>query len=153
VILYGCRYIQRCPLAILKSDIIAPLIQCATQATQLDHREANVSVMKFLYDMVHTGRRQKDSQDFTERQALVKGILIQTAPQLLYMVIYGVIFNLPTYTMNDISELIYEIKEVMPQESSKWVEDALKQLPNQTAVGSQTATLEQLEIFHKQVMG
>jgi len=40
----------------------------------------------------------------------------------------------------------------MPQESSKWLEDALKQLPSKTAVGSQTATLEQLELYHKQAM-
>lgn len=81
----------------------------------MDHREANVSVMKFLYDLVHAGRRHKEAPDFPEKQALVKGILLQTAPNLLYMIVHGVIFTLPSYTVSDISELIYEIKEVMPQ--------------------------------------
>lgn len=102
-------------MAILKSDIMASLVLCATQATQLDHREANVSVMKFLYDLVHAGRRQREMPDFSERQSLVRVILTQTAPQLLCMIIFGVIFTLPSYTINDIAELIYEIKEVMPQ--------------------------------------
>lgn len=71
--------------------------------------------MKFLYDLVHAARRQRDAPDFPERQLLVRGILVETAPQLLYMIIYGVIFTLPTYTINDVSELVYEIKEVMPE--------------------------------------
>jgi len=113
-------------VALLKSEIISPLIQCATHATQLDHREANVSVMKFLYDVVHAGRRQKDSPDFAERQALVKVILNQTAPQLIHSVVYGVIFVLPSYTISDISELLYEIKEVMPEVRERIATNFLK---------------------------
>lgn len=108
------RYLQRCPLAILQSDVVIPLVQCATQATQLDHREANVSVTKFLYDLIHSGRRQKEGSDYLERNTLVKKILIPTAPQLLCTLINGVIFTLPSYTINDIAEVFYEIKEILP---------------------------------------
>lgn len=116
------RYLQRCPIPLLKSELIPPLIECATLGTELDHREANVSVMKFLYDMAHAGRRHKENPDFPERQSLVKNILNQNAPRLVHAVVYNVIFKLPSYTIGDIAELIYEIKEVMPEvrKQKKW---------------------------------
>lgn len=108
------RFLQRCPVALLKSDILSTLVSCASQATQLDHREANVSVVKFLFDLVHNGRKHNDSSDFAERKTLVKCILNQHGPNLISMLVHGVIFQLPTYTISDICELLYEIKEVMP---------------------------------------
>jgi len=127
-------------------------VQCAIHGTQLDHREANVSVMKFLHDLVHAARRQKDSIDYYDRSAAVKTILGNTGQHLVCMLIHGVIYTLPSYTITDVAELMYEMKEVMQQDFAKWVEEALRQLPSQTPVGSQTATLEQLQSFQKQVM-
>lgn len=109
------RFLQRCPIALLKSDILTTLVTCATQATQLDHREANVSVVKFLFDLVHSGRRHSDAVDFAERKLLVRNTMNQHGPNLISMLIYGVIFQLPTYTISDIAELLYEIKELMPK--------------------------------------
>jgi len=56
-----CRYVQRCPVRFLKSELIVAVMQYAIQATHLEHREANTSVMKFLYELVHSIKRQKVS--------------------------------------------------------------------------------------------
>ncbi|ODM90983.1 Transportin-3 [Orchesella cincta] len=147
------RFLQRCPIALLKSDILSTLVTYATQATQLDHREANMSVVKFLFDLVHAGRRHNDLACFAERKTLVRNTMMQHGPNLITMLIHGVIFQLPTYTIGDICELLYEIKEMMPKEYASWIENALKQLPENTPAGTQAATLTQLESFHKQATG
>jgi len=51
----------------------------------------------------------------------------------------------------DYSFVIYQ-KYLNIKETSKWVEDALKKLPEKTGAGSQTATIEQLHTYHQQVM-
>jgi hypothetical protein len=73
--------------------------------------------MKFLFEIVHTGRRSKEAPDYAERQLLIKNILTQHGPQILYKILYGGIVSLPMYTLNDITEVVYEIKELMPEVS------------------------------------
>jgi len=53
------RYIQRCPLQFLKSGILLNILQLSLQGIHLDHRDANSSVFKFLYEMVHQVRRER----------------------------------------------------------------------------------------------
>ena len=43
---------------------------CAVEASSLHHREANASVLKYIFDLLHVGRRKEESEDFAERQAL-----------------------------------------------------------------------------------
>ncbi|CAG2068555.1 unnamed protein product, partial [Timema podura] len=50
------RFIQRSPVAFLQSAALTPIIQCGLLACTLDHRDANASVMKFFFDLIHCGR-------------------------------------------------------------------------------------------------
>ena len=43
---------------------------CAVEASSLHHREANASVLKYIFDLLHVGRRKEEQDDFAERQAL-----------------------------------------------------------------------------------
>ncbi|XP_075455373.1 transportin-3 isoform X2 [Ascaphus truei] len=49
------RFVQRCPVVLLRSQVVIHVLQWAVAATLLDHRDANCSVMKFLRDLIHTG--------------------------------------------------------------------------------------------------
>ncbi|CAG7827981.1 unnamed protein product [Allacma fusca] len=143
------RYVQRCPIQFLKSSIVSPLIQLATQAAQLDHREANIGVMKFLYDLVHAGRRHRDGPEGAECAALVKNILHAHAPNLVSTVLHAALFDLPSYTYPEICDFFHELKEFMPPDFAQWLESALKKLPDKTASGNQATTVDQLHDFHK----
>jgi len=111
------RYISRCPVALFKSEVMPSIINCATEATQLDHRDANQSVLKFLFDIVRSGLRLKDALDFPERQLLVRNMMLRHGELIVYKVIYGGIIALPMYTLQDITELLFELKELMPEVS------------------------------------
>ena len=43
---------------------------CAVEASSLHHREANASVLKYTFDLLHVGRSKEEREDFAERQAL-----------------------------------------------------------------------------------
>ncbi|EEC08349.1 transportin, putative [Ixodes scapularis] len=53
------RFLQRAPLVFLKSTVLTGVLQCSLAACTLDHKEANASVMKFLFDLVHSGRSKQ----------------------------------------------------------------------------------------------
>jgi transportin-3 len=55
-VLYDCRFLQRAPVPFLTGPALKSILDCALMATALDHRDANASVMKFFYDLVHAGR-------------------------------------------------------------------------------------------------
>lgn len=53
------RFLQRAPIPLLHSPAIRSIVDCAIMACSLDHRDANSSVMKFFYDLLHSGRGYK----------------------------------------------------------------------------------------------
>lgn len=58
-IIFDDRFLQRAPIPFLCSVVIESIIDCALMACSLDHRDANVSVMKFFYDLLHCGRNNE----------------------------------------------------------------------------------------------
>lgn len=53
------RFLQRAPIPLLHSPVMGSIVDCAIMACSLDHRDANSSVMKFFYDLLHSGRSYK----------------------------------------------------------------------------------------------
>jgi len=53
------RFVQRCPLSFLQSDSVKPLLACAIAGCALDHKEANLSVTKFLLELIKTARQKE----------------------------------------------------------------------------------------------
>lgn len=50
--IFVCRCLQKCPLAFLKCEVAVPAVQCAVAASTLEHRDANLSVMKYLKSII-----------------------------------------------------------------------------------------------------
>lgn len=72
----SARFIQRSPLHFLQSSVVSPIIQCAVLACTLDHRDANMSVMKFLCSLLNNGRPSVNGE--------IKG-LVQQVIQLIFL--------------------------------------------------------------------
>lgn len=53
------RFLQRAPVAFLHLGALGNVVECALLACSLDHRDANASVMKFFYDLLHSGRNHE----------------------------------------------------------------------------------------------
>lgn len=50
------RFLQRNPIAFLQSRALLGIFECALQASVLDHRDANASVMQFLSELIHISK-------------------------------------------------------------------------------------------------
>ncbi|CAN7994195.1 unnamed protein product, partial [Ixodes pacificus] len=103
------RFLQRAPLVFLKSTVLTGVLQCSLAACTLDHKEANASVMKFLFDLVHSGRSKQDASDFAERRSIVGTLLASQGQALVTTLIQSAIFCLPTSLLPDVAETLYEM--------------------------------------------
>ncbi|KAI5624108.1 transportin-3, partial [Silurus asotus] len=145
------RFIQRSPVTLLSSSIIVHIIQCAIAATTLDHRDANCSVMKFVRDLIHTGVSNDHEDDFEVRKRLIAQAMQQHGQQLVTQLIHTCCFCLPSYTLPDVAEVLWEIMVFDRPIFCRWLEVALKSLPKEMSGGAVTVTHKQLTDFHKQI--
>ena len=67
----NARFLQRASLPYLQTDFVPSVIECALMAINLDHKDANGSVMKFIFDLFHLGRSKEERDDFEHRSAIV----------------------------------------------------------------------------------
>nr|XP_034984517.1 transportin-3 [Zootoca vivipara] len=146
-----CRFIQRSPITLLRSQVILPILQWAIAATTLDHRDANCSVMKFLRDLVHTGVSNDHEENFEARKELIAQVMTQLGQQLVSQLLHTSCFCLPPYTLPDVAEVLWEIMQVDRPTFCRWLENSLKGLPKETSGGAVQVTHKQLTDFHKQV--
>uniref|UniRef100_A0A8D8ZEZ3 Transportin-3 n=1 Tax=Cacopsylla melanoneura TaxID=428564 RepID=A0A8D8ZEZ3_9HEMI len=154
------RFLQRAPMAFLTSNFISSVMQCGILSTHLDHRDANSTVMKFFYDLIHNNRvlSEKDSkkkamseEEFEMRHRLMKDIISKHGQVLVSNLLHACVFSLHTYMMGDVADVLYELMAVDRQVSNQWLQDAISQLPKNTPAGMNAATSEQLVAFHTQV--
>ncbi|XP_063222525.1 transportin-3 [Bacillus rossius redtenbacheri] len=142
------RFIQRAPVPFLQSAAITPIIQCALLACTLDHRDANASVMKFFFDLVHCSRTHQEHADYEVRRQLVCDIINENGPALVNNLVQACVFCLHSYMLSDVADVIVELLLHDRGAVSQWLEAAIKALPTQNSGGSVTATAKQLVDFH-----
>jgi transportin-3 len=139
------RFIQRMPLHFLQSPIVAAIIQCATLACTLDHRDANMSVMKFLTNLLSN---QKVNQ-MPEVSPYVQQIVQVHGECLVVNLLGASIYHLHPNQLSDVTDVFMEIKILNKDVFSEALQKALGQLPRRNAGGSVTATDQQLTKFYE----
>ncbi|CAG9762958.1 unnamed protein product [Ceutorhynchus assimilis] len=142
------RFIQRAPVPLLRCNVLVPIIQCAMLAASLDHKEANMSVMKFFNDLINQGLTGHSLPDFAERHQLVKAILDQLGQQLVNALVQACVFYLHTYMLSEVGDVFVQLLDFNRENTSKWIAGALDNLPKQSNGGLMTATPEQLNEIH-----
>lgn len=141
------RYIQRMPLHFLQSPIVASIIQCATLACTLDHRDANGSVMRFLTNLFAHGKPSGD----IEIRPYVQHIVQIHGETLMGNLLYSSIFYLHSNMLSDVADVFMEIKFINNEVFGDAMKKSLSQLPRKNAGGSVTATDAQMTEFYQSV--
>lgn len=145
------RFLQRSPIAFLQCTSLPSIIQCALLACSLDHKEANMSVMKFFCDLISCGRSEMN-QNFELRKALVTSVIQEYGQQLISNLLQACVFYLHTYMLCDVADVICELMQLDRQAVGQWLEVAVQNLPNQNSAGGLHATHQQMVDFHISVM-
>jgi transportin-3 len=141
------RFIQRMPLHFLQSQLVTPIIQCATLACTLDHRDANMSVMKFLSNLLAHGKVNGDSAI----RPYVQHIVQMHGESLVGNLLYSSIFYLHSNMLSDVVDVFMEIKFISHETFCDSLKKSLNQLPRKNAGGSETATDDQMNTFYQNV--
>lgn len=139
------RFIQRMPLHFLQSPILIAIIECATLACTLDHRDANMSVMKFLSNLLAHGKPNGDP----EIKPFVQQIVQAHGETLMGNLLYSSIFYLHPSMLSDIADVFMEIKFINSEVFCESLKKSLSQLPRTNAGGSVTATDAQMTEFYQ----
>ncbi|XP_054260687.1 transportin-3-like [Macrosteles quadrilineatus] len=145
------RFLLRAPVVFLTAPVFPSILQCGLMAVQLDHRDANSSVMKFFSDMVHAGVSHPEREDFTARQQLVREMLAEHGRTLVNNLIHASVFCLHSYMLCDVAMVITELILWDRETFRSWIWETLSQLPKQNTGGSVTATEKQLMEFQDTV--
>lgn len=165
------RFLQRCPIPFLQSPIVSPIIQCALLACTLDHKDANLSVMKFFYSLLNCGRHHhhhhhnnnnnhNSNSDIsatanainTQKQHLVHQIVQANGEALVMNLIHASVFYLHSYMLSDVADVLVELKQIDSQLLNANLRIALEALPKKNSGGCVTATSAQLDEFHSAVL-
>lgn len=177
------RFLQRSPLPFLQSPIIRPIIQCALLACALDHKEANLSVMRFFYSLLSCGRdhrhhhhhhhhhQQNNSNNNNNsnsntnnsnnsenpnnvlKRNIVHQLVQAHGEALVNNLIHASLFYLHSYMLSDVADVLLEIKEIDEQLLGTYLRIALEALPKKNSGGCVTATGAQLDEFHSAILG
>lgn len=146
------RFLQRAAVAMLQCPAMPSILQCALLACTLDHKEANLSVMKFFCDLIHSGRSGSKNTDFEIKKVLISAIINDFGQQLVSNLLSACVFYLHTYMLCEVSEVFIELMDTDRNVVGQWLETAVKNLPNQNSAGGLHATHQQMADFHVAVM-
>lgn len=142
------RFIQRAPVAFLQCSSLMHILQCGLSATTLDHKEANMSVMKFFYDLINQAQVGKNQPDYENRIMLVKRILDGSGQQLVTNLIHSCVYYLHSYMLSEVADVVIELLEFDRELTGKWLANGLDTLPKNNSGGIMVATPLQLnEIY------
>ncbi|CAH1174165.1 unnamed protein product [Phaedon cochleariae] len=145
------RFMQRTPTAFLQCSSLVHILQCALLASTLDHKEANMSVMKFFYDLVNQGQSDKSRADYEERQALVRRILDEYGQQLVSNLVHSCVFYLHSYMLSEVADVFVQLLDFDREKTGEWLARGLESLPKHGHAGIVTATPHQLTGIHSSI--
>lgn len=146
------RCLQKFPVAFLKCEVSIAAIHCAVVASTLEHRDANLSVMKFLKCLVSCAT-EETQDNIQERLTLVQQVLSVNGQNIINGLIQACAGAIPSYMVLDVAEVLWEFISFCREETSKWVKVSLQSIQTQIGSGNVIATPQQLQEFHEALLG
>ena len=147
------RLLQRCPLEYLKSNIIQPIIEQIIPNCSLEHRDASASLMAFLQVLAKlTSNNKKESKNnSTEIRSLAMVFCENSYPNILTGLIRAILIDrVPSSIRLSISELVYDLKNYLPERFSQWLRKSLDEIPRTSKNGLvEIVTLKQQDEFYQ----
>lgn len=149
------RLLQRCTLAFLKVESLDSIIQLAIAGTTLDHRDGNMSVMKFLNGLIKCAYIEKSHPCFgetKERLQLLHNILSKYGQDIMNGLVAATAGGIQMYMVPEIADVVWEMMEFDKQATMNWFKVSLSNLPSHNSSGVIYATPQQIESFYNTVV-
>ncbi|RWS07621.1 transportin-3-like protein [Dinothrombium tinctorium] len=144
------RFLQKNATKFLTESMLDSIINLTIASIQLNHREANNSVTKFLIELLDAGKSV--SSEPKAKQAITRLLHEQDIGQkLMDALINCALFGLPSYFVPDMAEILWELITWDRAAVEKWLANTLKNVPTENKAGVVSATHQQLQEFYESV--
>ncbi|KAI6227965.1 Transportin-3 [Aphelenchoides besseyi] len=149
------KFLYRMPTAFFRQDIAEQILQCAIFCVELDHPDANKSVVQFLTEVLSLSSSTRCPPSLKDTVEKVKMLISKYGQQLLWHCMHGSIFVLSSHLRYDVARLIRSLLQVDAAVSVEkqiaqtnghygWLEACVGKLPCDSGL---TATSQQLMEF------
>lgn len=146
------RFLQRCPYEFINSGIFSPIMTLAVTCLNLDHRDANLSVTKFLSEFVSFSHKPR-IQGLEERNSVfVNRVLSEIGQKMIENTINSTINMTTRDTKDGIADLIYELLGVNRKQVEVDLLSVIKNLRKANQLGSEIVTEKQLTDIHTKIL-
>ena len=150
------RCLQQCTLLFLRNDQMDSIVQLAIAGTTLDHRDANLSVMKFLIELTKCTYVEQSRAEFNqvqERQALVESLLGKYGQDIVKGAVNACAGAIQPFMLPDVADVVWELMQFCQAPTLLWLKNALTTLPSHNPSGAVNATPKQIEEFYNTIAG
>ncbi|KAI6194285.1 CDK-activating kinase assembly factor MAT1 [Aphelenchoides besseyi] len=138
------KFLYRMPTAFFQQDVAEQIVQCAIFCVELDHSDANKSVVQFLTEVLSLSSSIRCSPSLKNTVQKVKMLISKYGQQLLWHCMHGSIFVLSCHLRYDVARLIRSLLQVDAAGHYGWLEACVGKLPCDSGL---TATSQQLMEF------
>lgn len=138
------RFVDKSPLQFLQHEACSPLLKCAITCLKHQHRDANMSVTKFLRSLITSPLQQQNGG-----KVIVDKVVKSFGYEVTSQSLQACLFHIPSFLYPDIAELWWALMQHDRAVFSEWLKETLGNLPVEQTLA--TATYEQTLTFHAQV--
>jgi transportin-3 len=121
------RIIGNCPVELVRSELLLPLVQCAVAGMRLDHQGGNKGTLKFLDSAITFGLALRERSD-PESQAALERVLLQEGRAIVDNLARSMVGELPSYT-NQGPEILWKLNLLCPRLVAQWLTSAFDSVP------------------------
>lgn len=148
------------PHKMIRSHLFTPIFRAAIAALDLEQREPLSAVLHYLRDVISYGGDNPSSSAANinppEIQQVVRQLILANGNDLVKGIMKGMMISFPGDCFTDGSGVLLGLFEILPQETTSWVDGILRMLPAETVREAEIDRLmnsirEKLSIGHEGV--
>ncbi|RAL66306.1 hypothetical protein DID88_005976 [Monilinia fructigena] len=121
------------PHKMIRSHLFTPIFRAAIAALDLEQREPLSAVLHYLRDVISYGGDNPSSSASSinppEIQQAVRQLILANGNELVKGIMKGMMISFPGDCFTDGSGVLLGLFEILPQETTSWVDGILRMLP------------------------
>jgi transportin-3 len=146
------RFMQRCPFEFINSPIFSPLMLLAVTSLNLDHRDANLSVTKFLSEFIAISHKPQIKGLNETNHSLISRVLNEIGEKMIQNTIQTTINMTTRDTKDGIADVLTELLLTNRKLVETDLLNVLKSLRKVNEHGVEIVSEEQLVDIHTIIM-
>jgi len=146
------RFMQRCPYEFIESPIFSPVMTLAVTSLSLDHRDASLSVTKFLSEFVSLSHKPQVKNMEETNHSLVNRVLDEIGHRMVENTVNATINMTTRDTKEGIADLICELIGVNRKQFESNLMGVLKNLRKINLQGGEIVNERQLTDIHNKII-